>query len=187
LHEDAFTFTAEIVLEWEVFQIKVAEEIKTHILCSVTPPPPSFLWKSSRLWDNVENCGGAREATNDNTAHALCMLVTKGTDRICNTAFRRQEWFRERSLNVTLYGHWLSLLWAFSVKWILFLDWVFARCVYWRRFVTRCGFHRYCLNDSIGCLVFKWCYIISLVEILTKTTAAKFIMFSSVDTSGVVN
>jgi len=28
---------------------KFVEKIKTHILCSVT-----FLWKSCRLWDNVE-------------------------------------------------------------------------------------------------------------------------------------
>jgi len=29
-----------------------------------------------RLWDNVEKYGKAEQATDDNTAHALCMLDT---------------------------------------------------------------------------------------------------------------
>jgi len=32
-----------------MFQTKIVEKIKTHILCSVT-----FARKSCRLWDNVE-------------------------------------------------------------------------------------------------------------------------------------
>ena len=40
-----------------MFQTKVVEKIKTHILYSMT------FWKSCRLWDNVEKYGGAREAT----------------------------------------------------------------------------------------------------------------------------
>ena len=31
-------YPAEFFLKWEMFQIKVVEEIKTHILCSVTFP-----------------------------------------------------------------------------------------------------------------------------------------------------
>jgi hypothetical protein len=45
-----------------MFQTKVVDKIKTHILCSVT----SFR-KSYRLWDNVEKYGTARQATDDNT------------------------------------------------------------------------------------------------------------------------
>jgi len=37
---------------------KVAENIKTHVLCSII-----LFWKSSHLWDNVEKCGRARQAT----------------------------------------------------------------------------------------------------------------------------
>jgi len=33
-----------------MFQTKVVEKIKTHILCSVT-----FFWKLCHLWGNVEN------------------------------------------------------------------------------------------------------------------------------------
>ena len=54
-------------------QTKVVYKIKTHILCSVT----SFR-KSCRLWDNVENHGGARVAA-DNMMHARCMQ-----DKLCH-------------------------------------------------------------------------------------------------------
>jgi hypothetical protein len=51
---------AEFFLEWEMFQIKVVEKIKTHISCSVTSSR-----KSCRLWDNVEKYGGGRETADD--------------------------------------------------------------------------------------------------------------------------
>jgi hypothetical protein len=56
-------YLAEFFLEWE---IKVVEKIKTHIW-----PSTSFLWKSCRLCENVEKCGGAREAADDYGAWAL--------------------------------------------------------------------------------------------------------------------
>jgi hypothetical protein len=55
--------------------MKVVEKTK-HILCSV----PLFR-KSCRLGDNVEKCGGAREATNGNMAHARFMLDKQGYRR----------------------------------------------------------------------------------------------------------
>ena len=61
-------YLVDFILEWEIFQIKVVEKIKTYILYPVT-----FFWKSCRLWDNVDNCGGAREAADNNMA-ARCML-----------------------------------------------------------------------------------------------------------------
>jgi len=48
---------------------KDAEKIKTYILCSII-----FFRKSCRLWDNVEKHRWAGKATDDNMAHALCML-----------------------------------------------------------------------------------------------------------------
>ena len=59
----SWRYLAELFLECEIFQIKVVEKIKTYILYSVT----FFSRKSCRLWDNVEKCGGAREATIYNT------------------------------------------------------------------------------------------------------------------------
>jgi hypothetical protein len=54
-----------------MFQIKVAEQIKTHILCSIT-----FFPKTARFLDKGEKYGGATEVTNDvyNMAHAPCVL-----------------------------------------------------------------------------------------------------------------
>jgi len=53
-----------------MFQTKVVEKIKTYILCSVT----FFFRKSCRLWDNVEKYCKAWQATDDNMAHAVCVL-----------------------------------------------------------------------------------------------------------------
>ena len=44
-----WSYLAQFFLECEMFQTKIVEKIKTHILCSVT-----FFQKSCRLWDNVE-------------------------------------------------------------------------------------------------------------------------------------
>ena len=43
-------YIAKLFLKWKIFQIKVVEKIKTHILFSIT-----FFQKSYRLWDNIKN------------------------------------------------------------------------------------------------------------------------------------
>jgi hypothetical protein len=65
-------YLAAFFLEWEMwlFQTEDVEKVKTRVLCSITPFPP----KSSRLRDNVEKYGRARQDTDDNMAHALCIL-----------------------------------------------------------------------------------------------------------------
>jgi hypothetical protein len=67
-----------------MFQTKVVEKIKTHILCSI-----KFFRKSCRLWDNVEKYGTARQATDDNIIRRMRFecRITKATDTltICNT------------------------------------------------------------------------------------------------------
>jgi len=64
---------AEFFLEWELFQTKFLEKIKEHIFYSIKL---FFLRKSCLLWDNVETCCTAGQATDDNMAHAHCMLDT---------------------------------------------------------------------------------------------------------------
>ena len=56
-----------------MFQTKFVEKIKTHILCSV-----AFVCenRAARLSDNVEKYCRAGLATDDNMAHAHCMLDT---------------------------------------------------------------------------------------------------------------
>ena len=44
-----YSYLVYLFLEWEIFQKKYEEKIKTHILCFIT-----FFRKSRRLWDNVE-------------------------------------------------------------------------------------------------------------------------------------
>ena len=65
-----WSYLAQFFSEREMFQTKVVQKIKTHILCSVT-----FSLKSCRLWDNVEKKNYTTgQATDDNMAHAHCML-----------------------------------------------------------------------------------------------------------------
>jgi len=52
-----------------MFQTKVVEKIKTHILRSVTFCENRALYEI--MW---EECSRARQATNNNMAHAHCML-----------------------------------------------------------------------------------------------------------------
>jgi hypothetical protein len=76
-----FWHHAEFFLEWEMFQTKLQENIKTRISCSVTflpPLPAPFFPKSCRLKGTVENCCTASQATDNNTVYALCMLDNSG-------------------------------------------------------------------------------------------------------------
>ena len=86
-----------------------------------------FQKKSCRVWDNVRKCGGARDAADDNKAHARCMLDNKAIralahahalplaradahTEICSTfAFPRQKQFRERA-SVLRYTYISSLV-----------------------------------------------------------------------------
>ena len=68
LHEDVSTFTISC---WTHLKMRNAADksctkIETRILCSGT-----LFRKSCRLWDSVEKYG-VRQATDHNTAHALC-------------------------------------------------------------------------------------------------------------------
>ena len=64
-----WSYLTQFFLKWEMFHTKLVEKIKTHILRSVT-----FFWKLYCLWDNVEKYCRAGQATDDNMAHAHCML-----------------------------------------------------------------------------------------------------------------
>jgi hypothetical protein len=56
----------------------ICRKIKTYILYSISPPPR----KSCNLWDNVEKCGTARQATYDNIIQRTCIAwwIIKATD-----------------------------------------------------------------------------------------------------------
>ena len=57
---------------------------------------------SRRLWDNVEKCGRAREATDDNIIRRMrcaCWITTgyRRTRYVVRNVFPRQQWFREHA------------------------------------------------------------------------------------------
>ena len=64
-----WSYSHNLFLQWEMFLTKVAETIKTHIVCSIT-----VFQKSCNLSDNVEKYCRARQATDDNMVHAHGML-----------------------------------------------------------------------------------------------------------------
>jgi hypothetical protein len=101
-------YLAQFFLAWEMFQTKVVQEIKTHILCRIT----LFSWKSRHLWDNVEKYFRAGRATDDNMAHAHCMLGNKRykhTLTICSTyCFPLQQWLKESASMLRCNVHCLS-------------------------------------------------------------------------------
>ena len=70
LHEEfshLWYYLTKFFLEWENFQIKVLEKIKTQFIFNNVNP------KILPLWDNVQKYGRARE-TAHTVAHARCML-----------------------------------------------------------------------------------------------------------------
>jgi len=56
-----------------MFETNIVDKINTQIFCSVTFPP-----NSCHLLDNVEKYCRVGQATDDNMAHAHCMLDNKG-------------------------------------------------------------------------------------------------------------
>jgi len=66
---DLLSHPSQFFLELRIFKTAVVEKIKIHILCSVT----SLFRKYEIMW---ENTAGARQAGDDNMAHARFMLDT---------------------------------------------------------------------------------------------------------------
>ena len=84
-----------------MFQTKVVEKIKTHILCSIT-----LSWKLYPLWDNVEKYGRAGQTTDDNIMWHMCfvcwMIEATNTHSkyVILIAFPWQYWFHEFTSSV---------------------------------------------------------------------------------------
>ena len=97
-----------------MFQTKVVEKIRTHILCSVT-----FFFRKSCLyeimWKKYSRIG---QATNDNMVHRLWMLDTQGcnhTLRICGTyCFSTATLVARKRVDITSHVPWL--FWYFVAQ-----------------------------------------------------------------------
>jgi hypothetical protein len=101
-------YLAECFLEWEIFQTKVSEEIKIHILWSTT-----CFRKSCRLWDNMEKYFKAGKTTDNDIIRRMRFpcWITKATDtlREYNTyCFSTATMVTRTRLTVTLYVHRMS-------------------------------------------------------------------------------
>ena len=89
-------YLAEFFLEWEIFQPKVVEKIKTHILYSV-----NISRKSYRLRFDVEKYGRAGQAKDGNIIRRMRITrwITKATNThselIILSAFPRQQCLHE--------------------------------------------------------------------------------------------
>jgi hypothetical protein len=99
-----------------MFQTKVVEKIKTHVLCSAT-----FFRKSCPLWDNVQEYGRAWHATDDNIIRRMrfpCWL-TKATNThseyVIRIAFPRRKWLRQRA-SVLRYRYIACLVFPYTAS-----------------------------------------------------------------------
>jgi len=92
-----------------MFQTKVVDKIKTYIFFnSVT----IVFRKSCRVWEIVEKCCRARQATDDSMAHAHCY---KYTHKFFNThCFPTATAVAQTPLTVTSYVHRLSCYFSFQ-------------------------------------------------------------------------
>jgi len=97
----------QFFLEWEMFQTKVSEKIKSHILCSITF---FFFQKSFLLWDNVEKLCTAGQATDYNMRMRIACWIPRYTHRICNNYIPLQQWSHEHAtmLRYDVYVYCLS-------------------------------------------------------------------------------
>jgi len=64
-----WSYLAQFFLEWEMFQTKVVEKLKTHILCFVTFSKNIAVYE---IMQEIYNTAG--QATDDDMPHAHCVL-----------------------------------------------------------------------------------------------------------------
>jgi len=92
-------YPTHFFLEWEMFQTEVAENTKTHISRSITPPPR----KSRHLWDSVKKYGRVRQVTDNNIIRRMriaCWIPTATdthSDHVIIIAFPLHQWLHERA------------------------------------------------------------------------------------------
>jgi len=96
-----------------MFQTKVAEKIKTHILDQQLPPPPEHLALNEIMWKKyVKSQITADDNIKRHMRFACC--IRKSTHKlsacVLHTAFPLQQWLRERASMLLLLVHSLFFL-----------------------------------------------------------------------------
>ena len=93
-----WSYLVHFFLESKMFQTKVVNEIKTHILCLIT-----FFLKSYCLWDIVKKNGTAWQTTDDNIiGHMLiaCWIpkcTNLHSEYVIIIAFTLEQWLHQRA------------------------------------------------------------------------------------------
>jgi hypothetical protein len=97
-------YLAEFFLEWEMFQTKFVDKIKTRFMFNnFFPRQPCHLWYNVEKYGTAGKNGTARQATDDNITRRtrIACWITKATDThseyVIFIAFPRQQWLRERA------------------------------------------------------------------------------------------
>ena len=144
-----WSYLAQFLLEWEMFQTKVVEKIKTHILCSVSF---FFFQKSCHWWDKVKKYGKIRQATYDN-------IIKKGRDTpiILNPyCFTTKTMATRTSINIKLYVYFLTCQ-----------RWPVGRFLYCNASVSWKHIFRLCSVMSGDLLKNSWifCYLLECVPL----------------------
>jgi len=83
------SYLAHFFLELEMFQTNLVEKIETYILYFI-----AVFRNSCCLWDNVEKYCRTEQATDENMAHAHCVLQYC----LILAAFPLVQWLHERAL-----------------------------------------------------------------------------------------
>jgi hypothetical protein len=96
-------YLADLLLEWEIFQIKVAEKIKTRILCSAT------FSENCAVYDIMSNILVEPERRHIVWWIRVAWWISKAICAQALVAFPQQQWFRERAL-VSHYTYFGSLV-----------------------------------------------------------------------------
>ena len=101
-----------------MFEIKIIEKIKAHILCSIT-----FFRKSCHLWDNVVKYSRDRQATDDNIEMRMRFVcwINKTTNThseyVIIIAITRQQLLRQR---VSVLGYsYITCLVEYILRYLL--------------------------------------------------------------------
>jgi hypothetical protein len=110
-NKNFWSYLAQFFLQWEMFQTKFVEKIKTHFVFSNFFENRAFY---EIIWKNV--CKEWQD-TDDNMAHARCILETEDVKHaltICNTyCFSTATVVTRTRLSVTLCVHCVFVYFSF--------------------------------------------------------------------------
>jgi len=133
-------YLAELFVECKMFQTKVVEKIKTHVMLHNSSPPP-FLENRVCFWGNVQKYCRAGLAADDSMANAHCVFDNKATNThsecVILIAFALRQLLHKRApLLRYAYIAWLVTIchchWVMSISfWVLNQGYGFVLCDIW--------------------------------------------------------